>query len=130
MIRWPCTTVPTAPVDEHDIGAVAVRALCEDLHASAEYVLTGPQSLTQAEQIATIGSVLGRGLHIEEISPVEWLRELPGYIPPFVAKYLLEAWAAASGQPAFVTRAIAELTGVPARTFREWADRHAALFQA
>ena len=39
-------------------------------------------------------------------------------------------WAAAIGQPAFVTSTFAELTGTPARTFLEWATDHAAEFRA
>ena len=130
VVRWPYLEVPTAPIDERDIAAVAVRTLCKDGHSGAEHVLTGPQSLTQFEQIATIGSVLGRSLRIEEISPEDWLRELPSFLPSFVAKYLLDAWAAAIGRPAFVTSTVAELTGAPARTFLEWASDHAGHFRA
>jgi len=53
-------------------------------------------------------------------------RELLGVIPV----YLLDAWAAAAGQPAFVTSTVEEMTGAPARTFAEWARDHAAEFQA
>jgi len=42
---------------------------------------------------------------------------------------LLNAWAAAMGQPAFVTSTFAELTGTPPRTFLEWAADHAADFR-
>jgi len=129
VVRWPYLDVPTAPIDERDIAAVAVRTLCEDAHSGAEYVLTGPQSLSQYEQIATIASVLGRPLSIEEISPEAWLCELPSFLPPFVAKYLLDAWAAANGQPAFITSTVAELTGSPARTFLEWTTDHSAQFR-
>jgi uncharacterized protein YbjT (DUF2867 family) len=125
-VRWPYLDVPTAPIHEQDIARVAVRTLCEDGHSGAEYVLTGPQSLSQREQIATIGSVLGRSLRIAEISPEDWLRDLPSFLPSFVAKYLLDAWAAAIAQPAFVTSTVAELTGAPARTFFHWASDHAA----
>src|SRR5579862_6819404 len=41
QVRWPYLSAPTAPIDERDIAAVAVRALCDDGHAGAEYVLTG-----------------------------------------------------------------------------------------
>ena len=129
VVRWPYLAVPTAPIDERDIAAVAVRTLCEDGHSGAEYVLTGPQSLSQFEQIATIGNVLGRSLRIEEVSPENWLSELPGFLPSFVAKYLLDAWAAAIGQPAFVTSTVAEVTGLPPRTFLNWATDHAAQFR-
>ncbi|HEX4278967.1 MAG TPA: NAD(P)H-binding protein, partial [Bryobacteraceae bacterium] len=59
IVRWPYLSAATAPVDARDIAAVAIRALCYDGHAGAEYVLTGPQSLTQREQISIIGSVIG-----------------------------------------------------------------------
>jgi len=64
VVRWPHLAAPTAPIDERDIAAVAVRALCEDGHAGAEYVLTGPQSLSQFEQISTIADAIGRSLRI------------------------------------------------------------------
>lgn len=130
VVRWPHVAVPTAPVHERDIAAVAVRALCEDGHAGAEYVLTGPQSLSQLEQISTIGGVIGRSLRLEEISPEEARRELLTVMPAFVVNMLLDAWAAAIGQPAFVTSTVAEITGAPARTFRDWAADHAAEFRA
>jgi len=63
---------------------------------------------------------------MEEISPQDASDELPTSIP----KVLLKAWAAAIGQPAFVTSTFAQITGTPARTFRDWAADHAAAFQA
>ena len=130
VVRWPHVAAPTAPIHERDIAAVAVRALCEDGHAGAEYVLTGPQSLSQVEQLYTIGSVIGRSLRIEEISPDEARRELLALMPAFVVNMLLDAWAAAIGQPALVTSTVAQITGAPARTFRDWATDHAAEFRA
>ena len=110
--------------------AIAVRTLCEDGHAGAEYVVTGPQSLTQAEQVHTIGRALGRSLRVEEMSPDEARSELlPILGSSTLVNMLLNAWAAAIGQPAFVTSTFAELTGAPARTFLEWATDHAAEFR-
>ncbi len=130
VVRWPYLAAPTAPIDECDIAAVAVRALCEDGHAGAEYVLTGPQSLSQFEQVSTIGRLIGRSLRIEEISPDEARRELLAGMPAVAVNMLLDAWAAALGQPAFVTSTVAELTGIPARTFLNWASEHAGEFRA
>src|ERR1700742_1936595 len=39
VVRWPYLAAPTAPIDERDIAAVAVRTLCENGHDRAEYVL-------------------------------------------------------------------------------------------
>jgi uncharacterized protein YbjT (DUF2867 family) len=129
VVRWPHAAAPTAPIHERDIAAVAVRTLCEDGHAGAEYVLTGPQSLSQAEQLEIIGDAIGRPLKMKDISPDEARRELSVLMPPFILNMLLDAWAAAIGQPALVTSTVTEVTGAPARTFREWAADHAADFR-
>jgi uncharacterized protein YbjT (DUF2867 family) len=130
VVRWPYLAAPTAPIHERDIAAVAVGALCEYHHGGAEYVLTGPQSLSQAEQIAIIGSVIGRSLRIEELSPDEARRDLLAIMPTPAINMLLDAWAAATGQSAWVTSTVADVTGAPPRTFRDWATGHAADFSA
>lgn len=126
VVRWPYAEAPTAPIHERDIAAVAVRALLEDGHDGAEYVLTGPESLSQLEQVVTIGEVIGRSLRYEEVSPDAARRELS---PASAMNMLLDAWGAAIGQPAFVTSTVAEITGRRARTFREWVVDHASEFR-
>jgi len=129
VVRWPYLAVPTAPIDERDIAAVAVRALLEDGHAGAEYVLTGPQALTHAEQIATIGEVIGRELRAEEITPDEARIELLTIGPPPAVNMLLSAWDAAAGHPAWMTSTFSEITGTPAKSFRTWVTDNAAAFR-
>jgi uncharacterized protein YbjT (DUF2867 family) len=129
VVRWPYLNVPTAPTDERDVAAVAVRALCADPNTATEYVVTGPQALTQAEQLHTIGRAIGRPVRVEELSPEEAQRELlPMLGSPTVVNMLLNAWAAAVGQPAFVSTC-ADLTGAPPRTFLEWASDHVVEFR-
>lgn len=128
VVRWPYGAAETAPVHERDVAGVAVRALRDDAHAGADYVLTGPASLGQAAQVRTIGEAIGRTLRFEEMSPEEALTGLG--MPPAVATMLLGAWGAALGRPAYVTQTIEQITGTPARTFREWAAEHAAAFRA
>jgi uncharacterized protein YbjT (DUF2867 family) len=130
VVRWPYLAAPTAPIDERDIAAVAVRALCEDGHAGAEYVLTGPQSSTQFEQVSAIGRVIGRPLRVQEISPDEARRELLRIGPLVAVNMLLDAWAAAIGQPAHVTSTFRDITGAPARAFDDWVTDHSAEFRA
>ena len=129
VVRWPHLAAPTAPIDERDIAAVAVRALCEDGHAGAEYVLTGPESLSQLEQVLVIRRVIGRSLRVEEISPDEARRELLRIGPLVAVNMLLAAWAAAIGQPAHVTSTVEEIAGTPPKTFLEWATDHAEEFR-
>jgi uncharacterized protein YbjT (DUF2867 family) len=125
VVRWPYAEVETAPVDERDIAAVAARALCEEGHAGGDYVLTGPESLSHAEQVRLIGEAIGRHLRFEEMSPDEFRRA----VPAAAADMLLNAWHAALGRPAYVTSTVEEILGSPARTFRQWAADHADAFR-
>jgi uncharacterized protein YbjT (DUF2867 family) len=127
-VRWPYLNAPTAPIDERDIAAVGVRALTEPGHDEMEYVLTGPQSLTQREQILTIGEVIGRTLTVEELSREEARQAWSATMPVAVADMLMDAWAAAIGQPAYVTDMVEEITGTPARAFAQWTRDNAAEF--
>jgi len=128
VVRWPYGEAPTAPIHERDVAAVAVRALLEEGHGGAEYVLTGPESLSQREQVAVIGEGIGRPLRFEEISPEEARREIP--FPAPAMDMLLKAWAATLGHPALITSTVEEITGRPARTFREWVSDHAGELRA
>jgi uncharacterized protein YbjT (DUF2867 family) len=127
VVQWPYGAAETAPIDERDIAAVAARALTEEGHAGGDYVLTGPESLSQAEQVSAIGDAIGRQLRFEELSPDEFRRAMADYGP--AADMLLAAWRAALGLPAFVTSTVADITGSPARTFRQWAADHANQFR-
>jgi uncharacterized protein YbjT (DUF2867 family) len=126
VVRWPYAAAPTAPIHEKDIAAVAVRALVEPGHEGAEYVVTGPESLSQLEQVTTIGEVIVRPLRYDELTPDEARREL-GFPAP-VMEMLLDSWAAALGRTAFVTSTVEAITGRPARTFRDWVSDNAAAF--
>ena len=87
---WPFGAVETAPIDARDIAAVAVRALIDEGHAGRDYVITGPESLSQADQVRVIGNALGRRLRFHELSPDEFRRETA--FPRPAVDMLLAAW--------------------------------------
>ena len=89
-------------------------------------MLTGPESLSQEQQVRIIGDVLGRDVEFFELTPDQFRGETEGIWPRQVVDMLLEAWAAAMGQPAYVTTTVADVLGVPARTYRQWLADHAA----
>lgn len=103
VVRWPYAQAETAPVDDRDAAAVAARTLCEDGHVGGDYVLTGPESLSQVEQVSIIGDVLGRPIAFEELSPDEFRSETEGSWPRSAVDMLLTAWGATLGRPAFIT---------------------------
>ena len=128
VVRWFYGDAATAPIDERDIAAVAVRALCDDGHGGKDYVITGPESLTQREQVRIVGDAIGRPLRFEELSHDAARQQLLAGVPPSIADMLLNAYAAAVGLPAWVTTTVEDVTGSPARSFRDWAAAHAEDF--
>jgi uncharacterized protein YbjT (DUF2867 family) len=128
VVRWPYAAAASAPIDVRDIAGVAVHVLYDDATASADYVLTGAEALTHADQVAIIGDVLGRTLQFKELSPNEFRDFLGGSTPPAVADMLLSAWAAAVGIPPFMTSNVLDLTGRPPRSFHDWVTDHVEPF--
>jgi uncharacterized protein YbjT (DUF2867 family) len=128
VVEWPYGAAETAPVDDRDVAAVAARTLYQDGHAGADYVLTGPESLSQAKQVSIIGDVLGRRIRFQELSPDEFRRQTEGNWPRPVVDMLLAAWGATMGRPAFITSTAADILG-SARSFHQWAADHATAFQ-
>ncbi|WP_330242104.1 SDR family oxidoreductase [Streptomyces sp. NBC_00525] len=128
VVRWPYGAAESAPVDDRDIAAVAARTLSEDGYVGGDYVLTGPESLTQAAQLDAIGDALGRRIAFEEITPEKFRSLWAGTAPSSAVDMLLAAWKAAVGQPAYITTAVADILGTSPRTFRQWAADHASMF--
>jgi uncharacterized protein YbjT (DUF2867 family) len=116
-----------AMLHEADIAAVAVRALL-DGRVGQLYEITGPEALTQVEQVRIIGEVLGRPLRWVEVPRAEArARLLTGGLPESFVEVLLDVHAVMPRRPA-VTTTVAEVTGRPALTFAEWVADHAAEF--
>jgi uncharacterized protein YbjT (DUF2867 family) len=124
LVRWVYGQARRSLIDERDIAKVAVRALSEPEHAGARHVLTGPEALTQEEQVHAIGEAIRRPVRWEEIPPEAVSEQLSG-----VPDTALRTWASFVTQPEVVTSTILELTGRPARTFSEWARDHADAFR-
>ena len=104
------------------------KTLYQDGHAGGDYVLTGPESLSQAEQVRIIGDVLGRRIPFEELTPDEFRNETEGSWPRPAVDMLLAAWGATMGTPAYITSTVFDILGSPPRSFREWVADHAAAF--
>lgn len=129
VVRAPFGQVPVAAVDPHDIAAVAAEALLSGGHDGCVYPLTGPEALLPAGRVRILGDVLGRELRFAE-SDDEARTEMTAaglpaeYVDAF---FRLFSDGTLDESPALPT--IAEVTGRPPRTFRQWAVEHAAAFR-
>lgn len=120
----------TAVVDERDVADAAVAVLLAD-HAeldSGPYLLTGPELLSRADQVARLGSALGRRLRFDAV-PANLARA--HMLADGRARPLVEALVSASlhrPESNLVTDHVERLTGQQAGTFAQWAVDHAAEF--
>jgi len=92
-------------------------------------VVTGPEVLTQADQVRVIGEATDRCVRWEEMPAQEARGQLLASwgVPAFVDS-ALATWASMVTEPEPVTRTVQEVTGVPARSFRQWAADHVGDF--
>jgi uncharacterized protein YbjT (DUF2867 family) len=128
-IRAPFLASAQAPVHEHDVAEAAAETLLGDDHLGEAIAITGPQALTRAEQLATIGRALDRTIPAVEITPEEFRAEAGEFIPEPVMKMLLDYWSdtlTAPDRP----RPVTPVTGRPGRTLAQWAADHRADFGA
>ncbi|MFD7161515.1 NAD(P)H-binding protein [Kribbella sp. NPDC059898] len=125
VVRGPYAEAAGAPIHPADFAGVAVAALTDDKHAGQTYQITGPESLTHAEQIKLLGKVLGRPLRYEELS-ADAAREAMGPYAP--ADVLLDDWAAHVDSAAPVTDVVQTITGRPGRSYTQWAEDYRADF--
>jgi uncharacterized protein YbjT (DUF2867 family) len=133
LVRGPYANFAEAPIHERDLAEVIAHALgSDDLVArrGRRLELTGPQSLTHQQLVATIGEVLGRPLRYQELPPQVAKQGMvqQGIPEPFV-EALLARYAREVGQPAPVTGEVERVLGRPARTYAEWVADHAAAFR-
>jgi uncharacterized protein YbjT (DUF2867 family) len=130
VVRWPHGGAARSLIHERDIADVAAHVLLHSGHGGMSYVLTGPQTLTQVEQAHTIGDVIGRPVRYDELSPDEARQQLlAAWGSASFVDTALEGWASMVSEPELVTPTVERLTGVPARSFREWVTDHVDAFR-
>jgi uncharacterized protein YbjT (DUF2867 family) len=126
VVRGPYGAVSMALLHEADMAAVAVRALTEDGHTGHAYSLTGPEALSQVDQVRIIGEVLNRPLRWEELarSAARALLLADANFPDSFVEPLLDGYAEMLGSSPATTTTVEEVTGTPAGTFRSWVADH------
>ncbi|MFG2286414.1 SDR family oxidoreductase [Streptomyces sp. NPDC048595] len=120
------------PVHEADLADVAAVALLDrtGTHLGQAYLVTGPEPMTVAEQVAEIGRAIGRETRVEQISEDEAVEAMAGpHLPKEAARELVRMFGGTvDGPPFALSDAVERVTGHPARPFAQWARDHAADF--
>ncbi|MFI1379511.1 SDR family oxidoreductase [Embleya sp. NPDC020886] len=128
VVRAPYAAATTAPIHERDVADAAVRVLTTDGHAGCAYLLTGPEALTQVEQVRLLGAALGRPLVFEELDAGPVREQLAAFMDADFVHALFDLMAATVDTRPEITPALTRLTGAAPRGYARWAADHVADF--
>lgn len=117
-IAVPFPDARQTPVHEADVVDAAVVLLTSQ-EGPGTLTLTGPESLSQQEQIAIMADVLGTTVDVLAMTAEQWRRST-SFLPDEVAESLLAIWSG-SVDAAGEIHTIRQLTDAAPRTFRDWA---------
>jgi uncharacterized protein YbjT (DUF2867 family) len=129
VIAVPTGDGAEAFIDAEDIAAVAAATLADPAaHAGAAYTLTGPEALTVAHAAEIISEATGQTVTHLDLDRDTWIAgAIAGGIPAdyaVVLRQLTETIASGNGSHPDTT--VEQITGTPARTFRDFARKNAA----
>ncbi|WP_410675648.1 NAD(P)H-binding protein [Amycolatopsis sp. cmx-4-68] len=117
------------PIDLGDIAAVAARVLVSEGHVGATRVLSGPSAISLREQVAVLGSVLGKEIRLRDLTRAEQRAQWVGFgIPEEAVDWILDGFEETLRHPQVPTGVVEELLGRPGTTYAEWAAANRAVF--
>ena len=128
VVRAPFAGVQVAMIDPSDIAAVAAAALTEPGHDGRVYTVSGPHALRPADRARILGEVLGRDLRFEAQPDDEARAEMAAAMPAAYVDAFFDFYVKGTLDESQPQPDVAEVTGRPPRTFRQWAQAHAGEF--
>jgi uncharacterized protein YbjT (DUF2867 family) len=117
-------------VDVRDIAAVAAAALTQNGHEGKTYDITGPETLTHSEIASALTTVLGKPVTFFDV-PEAVMRDglLRFGFPEWQADGLIEDYAHyRRGEASAISTAVADVTSMPPRSFRDFAKDYRQTF--
>ncbi|NEA34168.1 NmrA family NAD(P)-binding protein [Streptomyces sp. SID13031] len=128
VVRAPYPSAVQTPIDLADIAAVARVVLLDESYTGRKLTMSGPEAITQPEEVALIGAAIGRSLRFEELSREEALAAWAPVMGAGTAEWLLEGFRVMSEYRMTPESTVLEVTGRPALAYREWAVQNASAF--
>ncbi|MEU9203179.1 NAD(P)H-binding protein [Streptomyces sp. NPDC048332] len=122
------TALPT--IHPADIASVARVALTEPGHQGHTYALTGPEPVSARRQAAAIAEALGREVPFAEISRRQAHARMAAVFGAEAADAVLDVMGGDVNDGLLAVRdTVVQVTGVPARSFGQWAAENVAAFR-
>ncbi|MFJ8469424.1 NAD(P)H-binding protein [Streptomyces swartbergensis] len=129
-VRVPYADIGLPTIHPADIALVARVALTESGHQERTYALTGPARVTARQQVGAIAAALERKVPFAEISRQEAHRQMAVFLGGEAADAVLDLTGGDVNDELLMVRdTVSQVTGAPARTFRQWASENATAFR-
>jgi uncharacterized protein YbjT (DUF2867 family) len=132
VVRAPFAAATCPAIHEADIADVATAALLETGHAGARHMLTGPEQVSQLDQVKALSSALGEDIAFDELTADQWRDSVGKHLRPGIVADLLRDWSETAADPSTVLPVydtVERVTGKPARTISQWAAEHVEAFR-
>ncbi|MFD3662571.1 NAD(P)H-binding protein [Streptomyces sp. NPDC058659] len=129
-VRAPYADTALPTIHPADIAAVARVALTEPGHRGRTYALTGPEPVSARQQVEAIATALGRAVPFTEISRQEAHAHMASIFGAEAADAVLDVTGGDVNDELLMVRdTVSQITGKPARPFRQWAAENATAFR-
>ncbi|MEV8374621.1 NAD(P)H-binding protein [Kribbella sp. NPDC056861] len=128
VVRAPYPEAVQTPIDLADIAAVARVVLLDESYTGKKLVMSGPEAITQPEEVAWIAAAIGRPVRFEELTREEALAAWTPVMGSDVANWMLDGFRMMSEYRASPSPTVLEVTGRAPLAYRDWAVRNAAAF--
>lgn len=119
-----------AYVDIKDVAAAAAVVLTSSGDSGHTYDLTGPEAITLPRAATELGAAIGRDIAYIDLPAEAFHANLVGLgLPPWLIEAVVALnGAVREGHAATVTNSVEQLTGRPARSYREMLGSHTDAF--
>jgi uncharacterized protein YbjT (DUF2867 family) len=130
MVAVPFADLPVAAVDPADIAAVACQMLACPEPSGTAHRVTGPEAITPRQQVEVLSDLLGRPVRVADLTAGQARDQFTSYgMSPELADAVVATMAGPlEGRGSSPAPDVEQVTGLPARTFRQWAAAHLADF--
>lgn len=129
-VRAPYAETALPTIHPADIASVARVALTEPGHRGRTYALTGPEPVTARQQVEAIAAALGREVPFAEISRRQARAQMAAVFGAEAADAVLDVTGGDVNDELLMVRdTVSEITGMPARPFRQWASENTNAFR-
>ncbi len=118
-------------IDVLDIASVAATVLTTPGHGGKRYELTGPEAISMPQAAAQLSAIIGRDVTYIDMPAANFRANLTRVgLPDWLADSIVGLYQVIrEGHGATVTNTVEEMTGQPARSYREFAEANKEAFR-